>query len=99
MFEPQFEIELHKTHKRVAYRSKESELSFQNLEELSSLHLISKVMMNLQWQLCWFEVKSIMEVKQVFEPHLEIEMYRLHKRVAYCSKEKELSFQNLQEFS
>ena len=56
-------------------------------------------MKNLLWQLCWFEVKSILEVKQVFEPHLEIEMYRLHKRVAYFSKEKELSFQNLQEFS
>jgi hypothetical protein len=35
----------------------------------------------------------------MFEPQLEIEMYRLHKRVAYCSKEKELRFQNLQEFS
>ena len=35
----------------------------------------------------------------MFEHLLEIEIYRLHKRVAYRSKEKELSFQNLQEFS
>ena len=33
----------------------------------------------------------------MFEPQVEIELYILHKRVAYCSKEKEFSFQNLQE--
>jgi hypothetical protein len=35
----------------------------------------------------------------MFEPQVEIEMYTLHKRFAYRSKEKELSFENLQEFS
>ena len=35
----------------------------------------------------------------MFETQLEIEIYRLHKRFAYRSKEKELSFQNRQEFS
>ena len=33
----------------------------------------------------------------MFEPQVEIEIYTLHKRFAYISKEKELSFQNLQE--
>jgi hypothetical protein len=42
MFEPQFEIEIYKLHKRVALRSKEKELCFQNLQEFSSKHLISK---------------------------------------------------------
>jgi hypothetical protein len=36
MFEPQFEIEIYKLHKRVAYRSKEKGLSFQDLQECSS---------------------------------------------------------------
>ena len=31
----------------------------------------------------------------MFEPPFEIEIYTLHKRVAYSLKEKELSFQNL----
>ena len=35
----------------------------------------------------------------MFEPQVEIEIYTLHKPVAYISKEKELSFQNLQEVS
>ena len=35
----------------------------------------------------------------MFEPQLELEIYTLHKRVAYRSKEKEFSFDNLQEFS
>ena len=35
----------------------------------------------------------------MFEPQVEIEIYKLHKRVAYYSKGKELSFQNRQEFS
>ena len=35
----------------------------------------------------------------MFDPQVEIEIYILHKRVAYYSKEKELIFQNLQEFS
>jgi uncharacterized protein YktA (UPF0223 family) len=44
MFEPQFEIEIYKLHKRVAYRSNEKdlELSFQILNEFSSYHLMSK---------------------------------------------------------
>ena len=32
-------------------------------------------------------------------PQVEIEIYTLHKGVEYISKEKELSFQNLQEVS
>ena len=35
----------------------------------------------------------------MFEPKVEIEIYILHKRFAYRSKEKELSFQYLQEVS
>ena len=35
----------------------------------------------------------------MFEPQVELEIYTLHKRVAYRSKEKEFSFDNLQEFS
>ena len=35
----------------------------------------------------------------MFEPQVKIEIYILHKRFAYRSKEKERSFQNLQEFS
>ena len=35
----------------------------------------------------------------MFEPQVEIEIYTLHKRVAYISKEKERSFLNLQEVS
>ena len=49
--------------------------------------------------LCWFEVKSILEVLQMFEPQYEIEIYTLHRCVAYCSNDKELNFQNLKEFS
>ena len=33
----------------------------------------------------------------MFQPQVEIEIYTLHKRVANSSKEKKLSFQNLQE--
>jgi hypothetical protein len=36
MFEPQVEIEIYTLHKRVGYRSKENEFSFENLQELSS---------------------------------------------------------------
>ena len=35
----------------------------------------------------------------MFEAQVEIEIYTLHKRVAYRSKEKEFSLENLQEFS
>ena len=35
----------------------------------------------------------------MFETQVEIEIYTLQKIVAYTSKEKEFSFQNLQEFS
>ena len=42
MFEPQVEIEIYTFHKPVAYSSKEKELSCQNLQEFSSLLLISK---------------------------------------------------------
>ena len=35
----------------------------------------------------------------MFEPQVEIELYILHKRVANRSKEKEFSFENLQEVS
>ena len=42
MFEPQVEIEIYTLHKRVANRSKEEEFSFENLQEVSSLLLISK---------------------------------------------------------
>ena len=35
----------------------------------------------------------------MFEPPFEVEIYTLRKRFAHFSKEKELSFQNLQEFS
>ena len=35
----------------------------------------------------------------MFEPQVEIEIYTFHKPVADSSKEKELSGQNLQEFS
>ena len=35
----------------------------------------------------------------MFEPQVEIEIYTLHKRVVYYSKEKELIFQSLQEVS
>ena len=36
MFEPQFEIEIYTLEKRFAYRSKEKEFSFENLQEVSS---------------------------------------------------------------
>ena len=40
-------------------------------------------MTNLLWHsVNRFEVKSILEVYQMFEPQSEIEMYTLHKRVA-----------------
>ena len=42
MFEPQVEIEIYTLHKRFANHSKEKELSFQNRQEFSSWHLISK---------------------------------------------------------
>jgi hypothetical protein len=42
MFELQFEIEINTLHERIAKRSNGKELSFQNLKEFSSLHLISK---------------------------------------------------------
>ena len=35
----------------------------------------------------------------MFEPQVELEIYTLHKRVEHRSKEKEFSFDNLQEFS
>ena len=35
----------------------------------------------------------------MFEPQVQIEIYTVHKRFANSSKEKELSFQNLQEVS
>ena len=35
----------------------------------------------------------------MFEHQVEIEIYTLHKRFSYRSKDKELSFQNRQEFS
>ena len=35
----------------------------------------------------------------MFDPQVEIEIYTLHKRVASRSKEKEFSFENLQEVS
>ena len=35
----------------------------------------------------------------MFEPQLEIEIYKLHKQFANRSNENELSFQNLKEFS
>ena len=35
----------------------------------------------------------------MFEPQVEIEIYTLHKRAVYYSKEKEFSFENLQEVS
>ena len=35
----------------------------------------------------------------MFEPQVGIEIYTLHKRVANRSKEKEFSFENLQEVS
>ena len=42
MFQPLVDIEINTSHKRIAYRSKVKELSFQNLQECSSQHLISK---------------------------------------------------------
>jgi hypothetical protein len=42
MFEPQVEIEIDTLPKIVAYSSKEKEISFQNLQEVSSYHVISK---------------------------------------------------------
>ena len=36
MFQPQVDIEINTSHKRIAYRSKEKEISFQNLQECST---------------------------------------------------------------
>ena len=36
MFQPQVDIEINTSHKRIAYRSKGKELSFQNRPEFSS---------------------------------------------------------------
>ena len=42
MFAHQFEKKKYTLHKRFAYRLKEKKICFENLQEVSSLHLISK---------------------------------------------------------
>ena len=41
MFERQFQIEIYTLHTRVAHRSNDQLLSFQNLQEFWSYHLIN----------------------------------------------------------